>query len=151
MGNTAFPLPFTSAPFTMPRNSPVIPTEANMFTRIACLALALALLSGLTGQRLKADDPPNKPPANAEFEGRYLDVILKTPTVINGLSYSTHYPLQKVQKKALGDQWFLVGEGIDASGQQKWYAGATIWLALTDISAIHSFPTLEKLKSSLVQ
>ena len=122
-----------------------------MFLRIAFLALALAFIPGLTTQRLHSDDPPNKPVANSDFEGQYLDVILKTPTTMNGTSYSTHYPIQKVQKKGLGDQWFLVGEGIDAAGLQKWYAGTTVWLALNDVSAIHAFPSLEKLKASLVQ
>ena len=121
-----------------------------MLMRNVIFALALLFISGLVAARLQADDPPAKPPAGGDFDGQFLDVIMKTPTVINGLSFTTHYPLQKVQKKALGDQWFLVGEGINAGGLQKWYAGTTVWLAVNDISGIHVFPSLEKLKASLV-
>ncbi|HEV3146608.1 MAG TPA: hypothetical protein VGZ47_22155 [Gemmataceae bacterium] len=121
-----------------------------MFPRIVILALGFMLVAGLSTPQLQSQDPPNKAEAKPDFEGQYLDVIMKTPTVMNGLSFTTHYPLQKVQKKALGDQWFLVGEGIDVPGLQKWYAGATIWLAVNDVSGIHVFPSLEKLKASLM-
>jgi hypothetical protein len=124
--------------------------EANMFMRIFVIAVILLLISAPFAGRVKSQDPPAKAPANGEFDGQYLDVIMKTPTVINGLSYTTHYPLQKVQRKSLGEQTFLVGEGINAGGLQKWYAGTTIWLAVNDISGIHVFPSLEKLKASLM-
>ena len=120
-----------------------------MFLRAIIFALTLLLVSGPFAARLKSQDPPTKPPAGGDFDGQFLDVDMKTPTVINGLSFTTHYPLQKVQRKALGDQWFLVGEGINAGGLQKWYAGTTIGLAVNDISGIHVFPSLEKLKASL--
>ncbi|HLW67896.1 MAG TPA: hypothetical protein VKS79_21445 [Gemmataceae bacterium] len=119
-----------------------------MFVRSALFAFAFVLVS-ITA-RLEAQDPPAKPPAAGEFDGQFLDVIMKTPTVMNGLSYTTHYPLQKVQRKALGDQWFLVGEGVNVPALQKWYSGTTIWLSVNDISGIHVFPSLEKLKASLV-
>jgi hypothetical protein len=121
-----------------------------MFARSVFFGLAIWIASGPFAARLESQDPPKTPAAAGDFEGQFLDVIMKTPTVMNGLSFTTHYPLQKVQRKALGDQWFLVGEGINVPGLQKWYAGATIWLAVNDISGIHVFPSLEKLKASLV-
>jgi hypothetical protein len=120
-----------------------------MFRRTFVFVLAVLLISGPLVARLESQDPQAKPPPAGDFDGQFVDVIMKTPTVINGLSYTTHYPLQKVQRKALGDQSFLVGEGINAGGLQKWYAGTTIWLAVSDISGIHVFPSLEKLKASL--
>ena len=120
-----------------------------MLLRTFIGALVLLLFSALFTGRLESQDPPAKAPPAGDFDGQFVDVIMKTPTVINGLSYTTHYPLQKVQRKTLGDQTFLVGEGINAGGLQKWYAGITVWLAVNDISGIHVFPSLEKLKASL--
>jgi hypothetical protein len=121
-----------------------------MFKRIALFAIALLLVSAPFAAHLSSQDPPAKQAPAGEFDGQFLDVIMKTPTVMNGLTYTTHYPLQKVQRKSVGDQWFLVGEGISTAGLQKWYAGTTIWLSVNDISGIHAFPSLEKLKASLV-
>ena len=120
-----------------------------MFLRTLIVSLTLVLASGPFATHLESQEPPAKAPAAGEFDGQFLDVIMKTPTAINGLSYTTHYPLQKVQRKTLGNQPFLVGEGINGGGLQKWYAGTTIWLSVNDISGIHVFPSLEKLKASL--
>ncbi|MBI1902417.1 MAG: hypothetical protein HYS13_15050 [Planctomycetia bacterium] len=93
---------------------------------------------------------PVRPAHEVYFDGKFFDVILKTPTITEAGSY-THYPMEKISLRHLGDEWFLVGQGVDTAGMASWYGAATVWIALSDVSGMHEFPTLEKLKAPYSQ
>lgn len=106
------------------------------YPRHAFLALILTLVCGWTAARLAAQEAggPDNP-----FEGKTLLVYKKSDPEFT-------LSLEKARVATIGENSFLVERGAEDGDEENWQAGRTIWVALSDVSEINVFDSIEELQ-----
>lgn len=103
---------------------------------IAGSLIALVLLAARPAAAQQADPP------QTEFAGKFLSIVKKSEPAFS-------YNLEKVEVKKLGNEYFLAGVGTDDEFPGNWMKGKTVWIALSDVSAIMVFSSLKDLRDML--
>jgi hypothetical protein len=101
------------------------------------LAVSLATAQAPQGAAAKAAAPDKLP-----ISGKVLVVAFKSDP-------ETSATLEKFELKQIGNQTFLVGQGVDDDTPENWTKGRTVWVPVDDIAQLVEFPDLPSLKKAL--
>jgi hypothetical protein len=117
-------------------------------TTILAVTLPTALALWLAVSLATAQAPKGAAPAQADvlakppFAGKVLVIAFKSDP-------ETSATLEKFELKQVGNQMFVVGQGVEDDSPDNWTKGRTVWVPVDDIAQLVEFPDLQTLKKAL--
>ena len=101
------------------------------------LTVSLATAQAPQAAAVKAVAPDKLP-----FAGKVLVIAFKSDP-------ETSATLEKFELKRVGNQMFVVGQGVDDDSPDNWTKGRTVWVPMDDIAQLVEFPDVQTLKKAL--